>query len=330
MNKIGQENTSMNLWWPRIVGLVLAVFMVGASAIPLLPFVSLPVLLVGVVVTAAIAFFWKGIAGVIAVRWCARTVGVGTALFVAAFIIAESVGGEGPGITTIMGWVSVFMLVVVFVGIVITFFWEGIGGMLVALAALALDMMSSFHLNLFCLPLVIVGLASIYFANKYPESKIVAIEPEESNFKLLKINVCPYANIIPLQAALWDKNEEISLVDPGLGKNGFMTEENGNKEHHGNFCHHTQGKTVDRIMQDYDLQRIDILKIDIEGAEKEVFSDASSWIGKVDGVIIELHERMKSGCNCSFYNGSNGFDDEWKQGENVYLSRRNCLTRRST
>jgi FkbM family methyltransferase len=174
-----------------------------------------------------------------------------------------------------------------------------------------------------------IGLASIYFANKYPESKIVAIEPEESNFKLLKINVGPYTNVIPLQAALWCKNEEISLVDPGQGTSGFMTEEDGNKERYGNFRHHIQGKTVDRIMQDYDLQRIDILKIDIEGAEREVFSDTSSWIGKVDGIIIELHERLKSGCDRSFYNGTTGFDDKWLQGENVFLSKRNRLTRRS-
>ena len=165
MNKIGQENTSMNLWWPRIVGLVLAVFTVGASAFLPLPFVSLPVpvaLLVGVVVTAAIAFFWKGIAGVIAVRWCARTVGVGTALLVATFAIGEGVVGEGLRMTTIMEWVTLFMVVAVFVGIVITFFWEGIGGMLVALVALALDMMTSFQQNLFWLPFVFVGLASIY------------------------------------------------------------------------------------------------------------------------------------------------------------------------
>ena len=64
--------------------------------------------------------------------------------------------------TTIMEWVTLFMVVVVFVGIVITFFWEGIGGMLVAIVALALDMMTSFQLNLFWLPFVFVGLASIY------------------------------------------------------------------------------------------------------------------------------------------------------------------------
>jgi hypothetical protein len=78
-------------------------------------------------------------------------------------------------------------------------------------------------------------------------------------------------------------------------------------------------------MNDYNLTSIDILKIDIEGAEKEVFEDSSLWIDKVDSLIVELHERMKPGCNRTFYCGSNGFVDEWKNGENVYLSRGNYL-----
>jgi len=32
---------------------------------------------------------------------------------------------------------------------------------------------------------------------------------------------------------------------------------------------------------------------------------------------------MKAGCNRSFFLGSNGFDQEWQQGENIYLSRGN-------
>lgn len=176
-----------------------------------------------------------------------------------------------------------------------------------------------------------IGLASVYFANKYPESKIIAIEPEESNFELLKKNIMPYDNIIPLHAALWDKNEEINLVDPGFGKWGFMTEKKESQEEPlASLCHLIPGMTVDRIIENYNLSRIDILKIDIEGAEREVFNDTSSWIGDVNVIIAELHERMKTGCNRSFYNGSNGFDNEWHQGENVYLSRKNHLTRNST
>jgi FkbM family methyltransferase len=173
-----------------------------------------------------------------------------------------------------------------------------------------------------------IGLASILFTNRYPLAKIFAIEPEQSNFELLKANVAPYPNVVPIQAALWHRNEEISLVDPGLGKWGFMTDAKDSSEGLGDTCHQVEAMTVDKIMADYGLSEINILKIDIEGAEREVFSDTSAWIGKVDAVIIELHEDMKVGCNRSFYCGSTGFDQEWLQGENVYLSRGNYLTRR--
>ena len=55
---------------------------------------------------------------------------------------------------------------------------------------------------------------------------------------------------------------------------------------------------------------------DLSGADLQ-----QTWIDSVDSIIVELHERMKPGCNRSFYVGSNGFDHEWSQGENVYLSR---------
>ncbi|MDX2108628.1 MAG: FkbM family methyltransferase [Verrucomicrobiota bacterium] len=175
-----------------------------------------------------------------------------------------------------------------------------------------------------------IGMASIYFANRYPDAKIIALEPEQSNFKLLETNVAPYPNVVPVHAALWHKNEEINLVDPSLGKWGFMTEaKNASERSTGDVRHAVKAMTIDRLMHSYSLERIDILKVDIEGAEREVFSDSSAWIENVDAIIIELHERMKPGCNRSFYNGSNGFIDEWKQGENVYLSRGNCLTRHS-
>jgi hypothetical protein len=67
-----------------------------------------------------------------------------------------------------------------------------------------------------------IGLASIYFANKFPEAKIIAIEPETENFELLKKNVVKYPNIIPLCAALWDTIGQIDLLDTGLGNNAYM------------------------------------------------------------------------------------------------------------
>ena len=179
-----------------------------------------------------------------------------------------------------------------------------------------------------------IGLTSIYFANRYPEAKIIAIEPEQSNFELLKENVAPYANIIPLRAALWHKNEEIDLVDPGRGKWGFMTQNSESDPNPvatlpGSICHKVKAITVDRLMGEYKLDRINILKIDIEGAEKEVFSDTTSWIDKVDCIVVELHDRIRPGCVDSFCNGTKGFDHEWLQGEKVILTKGNWLTRHS-
>lgn len=167
-----------------------------------------------------------------------------------------------------------------------------------------------------------IGLASIYFSNKFPDAKIIAIEPEKSNLEVLKRNIAPYGNVILVCGALWHENTRVNLVDPCIGKWGFMTQaQDDADERYGGFVHEVQGMTVDTIMKEQGIDHIDILKIDIEGAEKEVFEDPSSWIEKVDTLIIELHERIKPGCNRSFYSGSKGFDNKWVRGENVYLTR---------
>lgn len=169
-----------------------------------------------------------------------------------------------------------------------------------------------------------IGLASIYFANKYPKARIIAVEPESNNFELLRDNVAAYANVSAVQAALWNKNEEINLVDPGLGNWGFMTESKQSPESLlRNTCHTVSAMTLDKIIDDYSLAEVNVLKVDIEGAEREVFSDTSAWIEKIDSIIIELHEHLKTGCNRNFYCGSRGFNEEWKKGENIYLSRGN-------
>jgi len=186
-----------------------------------------------------------------------------------------------------------------------------------------------------------IGLASIYFANKYPIAKIIAIEPEKNNYQMLEKNVEKYKNIIPLQSALWHKNESIRLVDTGLGTDSFITQKNDeinssfqgvlshlvNENKNSSVCYQVPGMSMDKILKDYGLQEVDILKIDIEGAEVEVFKNTSSWIKKINSISIELHDFMKKGCSESFYKGSKGFDSEWSKGESTILSRNNFLSK---
>jgi len=170
-----------------------------------------------------------------------------------------------------------------------------------------------------------IGLTSIFYANKYPDAKIIALEPESSNFALLKKNVAPYRNILAVNKALWGENTTLEIVDPGLNKWGFQTCKHKDENAVGKEA--IESITIDRLMHDYMLSHIDILKIDIEGAEKEVCESASAWIGKVGMMAIELHDRHKTGCSRSFYNATNGFDAEIHRGENVFVLKRSYMTK---
>ena len=173
-----------------------------------------------------------------------------------------------------------------------------------------------------------VGLASVYFANQFPNARILAIEPEKENFEVLVKNVEPYPNVQPVLGALWSEKTEVEVVDHGLGNWGFMIEAPSSSGPSSNSRHQKiEAMTVDMILERYDVSKISLLKIDIEGAEREVFRNSSSWIDRVDSLIVELHEHMKPGCNRSFYSATGGFDIEWSQGEFVYLTRVNgCLS----
>lgn len=57
-----------------------------------------------------------------------------------------------------------------------------------------------------------IGLAAIFFANWYPEARIIAVEPDSSNYETLRKNIAPYSNIVAVRAALWNENKEIQLV----------------------------------------------------------------------------------------------------------------------
>jgi FkbM family methyltransferase len=165
-----------------------------------------------------------------------------------------------------------------------------------------------------------IGFASIYFARQFPEAKIIAIEPELSNFKLLERNIRPFKNIIPLQAALWPQDTTLDLVDPGIGHWGFQVRANSADVPRPRI-EKVQALSVPTIMHRFGLDQIDIFKIDIEGAEKELFEAPEAWIDKVQTIMIETHDRMKPGCSASFNNATASFGREQKKGENIFKTR---------
>jgi FkbM family methyltransferase len=180
-----------------------------------------------------------------------------------------------------------------------------------------------YDLNFAVPPRVIVdagantGLTSVFYANKYAQARIFAIEPEPSNYEMLAKNAAAYDNIVCLRAALWKDDRKITISDPGLGHWGFQT---GELVQAGRSTEE-EGITIHSLMARFEIDYIDFLHIDIEGAEQEVFENASPWIDRVGVIAIELHDQLKPGCSRSVYGATKGFQWDFRRGETVFFGR---------
>lgn len=151
-----------------------------------------------------------------------------------------------------------------------------------------------------------IGLASAYLATRFPDARIFAIEPEAENFRLLQKNVRPYKNVQPIRAALWSSDTRVELIDTGEGSWAFQVKESPNGA--------VPAITISTVLKEYSISSADVVKIDIEGAEREVFSGKPDWISKVGLLMIELHDRFKPGCS-EVVRAAMGDRSSWTRGE---------------
>ena len=112
----------------------------------------------------------------------------------------------------------------------------------------------------------------------------------------------------------------MDVVDPGIGHWGFQVAANGDAGSAARI-EKVEALSIPTLMRRYGLDWIDILKVDIEGAEKELFESAPGWIDKVQTVMIELHDRLKPGCTDSFNRATADFTVSQTKGENIFRSR---------
>ena len=162
-----------------------------------------------------------------------------------------------------------------------------------------------------------IGMATLYFAHQYPQARIVAIEPELSNFEMLQRNCGGLSNVTLIQSALWPTHSALEIEDSTAAAWTFRVTERsfdrGIKE--------ISAITVPDILERAAATKIDLLKIDIEGSELELFSDgAELWVDHVQAIAIELHDRIRPGCAQAFYSvlTSRNFTQEIR-GENVFV-----------
>jgi FkbM family methyltransferase len=131
-----------------------------------------------------------------------------------------------------------------------------------------------------------IGSSSSFFYNEYKNSTIVSVEPSPHNFSLLKKN-CPENEIIKMNRAVTSRNI-FYKVNSSVKDNRAFTISKVSKN--------TKFKsiTISEILNNYPKKNYFrfIIKIDIEGFEKDLFSQNYEWIDDFSIIIIELHDWM--------------------------------------
>jgi FkbM family methyltransferase len=134
-----------------------------------------------------------------------------------------------------------------------------------------------------------IGLSSIFFLGHYPHSRVIALEPDPRNYRLLKENLrrsTAAGRAQAIEAAAWERDGRVRFVppeEPGHVNQGALAA--GETE---------RGKTVfgmamPSIMSTAATTHVDILKVDIEGGEVNLFRGDTGWLASVKCIAIEFH-----------------------------------------
>ena len=152
-----------------------------------------------------------------------------------------------------------------------------------------------------------IGLSVAYFKTKFPSAKIQCYEPDENSFELLQKNVAEnkWENVKCYKEAVSDKDGFLyaASVDEMASVNSQFTTNSSDEKNK------VPSKDIAVILQQY----FDVIKMDIEGAEWEVFKRIieDKLITKANHWFVEFHEiennkeQFKEILNCFEKNGYN-------------------------
>jgi FkbM family methyltransferase len=125
-----------------------------------------------------------------------------------------------------------------------------------------------------------IGLTAAHYASLYPHARIIAVEMNNANAALARRNTERWRDRVTIiEAAVWWETTQLAYAGTPGNEYGFRLTQDG-------------GRTVDAIALSDLVTRygpIDFLKMDIEGAEGEVLTRATSWADDVRMMQVEVH-----------------------------------------
>lgn len=134
-----------------------------------------------------------------------------------------------------------------------------------------------------------IGLASRVFRARWPDAAIVAVELDAANAALAERNLIPHG-VQVRHAGLWSREEPLQVANP------LDEEWSRQATPLTPGAAAVPGLPVDVLLDELGWDSVDLLKLDIEGAEIDVLHTSARWLPRVRCLVIELHDRFRPGC----------------------------------
>ena len=166
-----------------------------------------------------------------------------------------------------------------------------------------------------------IGISSAYFAAKCPGATILAVEPSPENYALCVLNNSSSPNVKIINAAVWGSSNTLQEHSRNYGHMSVCFEQ---ADDFVSCLDSVKAITVTELMQSSKINYIDFLKVDIEGAERFVFTEpgVNEWLPKVQAMSVEIHESKFPGCNDAVYGSAKRFGfQESQQGEYTFFRK---------
>ena len=128
-----------------------------------------------------------------------------------------------------------------------------------------------------------IGITLAQFAHRYPQARIVGVELDAENAALARENVAPWGERIQVDhcAVAATRGPVRYRHEPGE-EWAHAIAEDGNVE--------VTAKTVDDLLaQWFPDQELGLLKMDVEGAEREIIAAGGAWAQRTRVLEVELH-----------------------------------------
>lgn len=125
-----------------------------------------------------------------------------------------------------------------------------------------------------------IGMSCLYFKSLFPEGQVIALEADEGICEVLRTNLTKHGlvDVEVLNKAVWTDDQGVAFAADGA---------DGGSIFGGGRSHRIPSVRLRSILQEH--SEIDLLKIDIEGAEHAVLMDSSEELRKVRHLFFEYH-----------------------------------------